>query len=343
MWRGDLTGARTIFRSLLAQADERGETESHLAIRLQLCELELRAARWDVAANLLGEWEREASYIAGHSAALHRCQALVAAGRGESEEARRQADAAIADAAALGLPWHRLEALRARGLAELLAGEPAAACRSLREVWEHTRRVGIENPGAFPVAPELVWALAAAGEVDEARTVCEALARQVSAQDHLWGCAGAAVARGHLLLAIGDFEAAVRCLTDGAARYLGLGFPFDQARALTALGIAHRRLRQRREAASSLEWAAAIFDDIGSPGWAELAREELGRIGGRRAGVTGELTATESRVAQLVARGMTNKEVAAVLTVTVGAVEAHLTRIYAKLGVRSRTELARKV
>jgi DNA-binding NarL/FixJ family response regulator len=63
-----------------------------------------------------------------------------------------------------------------------------------------------------------------------------------------------------------------------------------------------------------------------------------GSAGGRRAG--DELTATERRVAELVAEGRTNKEVAAALFVTVLTVESNLTRIYSKLGIRSRTELA---
>ena len=66
---------------------------------------------------------------------------------------------------------------------------------------------------------------------------------------------------------------------------------------------------------------------------------ELGRVGGRVASGDG-LTATEQRVAALVAEGRTNREVAAELVVSVRAVEANLTRVYAKLGVRSRAELA---
>jgi DNA-binding NarL/FixJ family response regulator len=70
-------------------------------------------------------------------------------------------------------------------------------------------------------------------------------------------------------------------------------------------------------------------------------QEELRSLGGRQRTAASELTATERRVADLVAQGKTNKEVAASLVVTVSAVEAHLTRIYGKLGVRSRAELAR--
>jgi DNA-binding NarL/FixJ family response regulator len=82
-----------------------------------------------------------------------------------------------------------------------------------------------------------------------------------------------------------------------------------------------------------------IFDTLGARLWAEKAAMELARIPGRTRS-PGELTETERRVAELVARGLSNKEVAGKLFVTVRAVEANLSKVYAKLGVRSRTELA---
>ncbi len=78
---------------------------------------------------------------------------------------------------------------------------------------------------------------------------------------------------------------------------------------------------------------------MGAEPWAAQARAELARVvPGRRAG---ELTATETRIAELVVLGRRNREIAGELFVSVATVEAHLTRIYRKLGVRSRTELAR--
>ncbi|MGH3071994.1 MAG: helix-turn-helix domain-containing protein, partial [Gaiellaceae bacterium] len=80
---------------------------------------------------------------------------------------------------------------------------------------------------------------------------------------------------------------------------------------------------------------------LGATVWADRARAELARIGGRSA--AGGLTETERRVAELVADGRSNKEVAAALYVTVKSVEANLSRVYAKLGLRSRTELAARL
>jgi DNA-binding NarL/FixJ family response regulator len=76
------------------------------------------------------------------------------------------------------------------------------------------------------------------------------------------------------------------------------------------------------------------------PPFAVAAERELARIPGRRAATDGDLTAAETRIAELVAAGRTNKDVAAELVLSVKTVEVTLTRVYDKLGLRSRTELA---
>ena len=93
----------------------------------------------------------------------------------------------------------------------------------------------------------------------------------------------------------------------------------------------------------ALAEAETVFDDVGSPGWAAEARSELARVGARRPSPSGELTPTERQVAELAAEGRSNKEIARVLHVTVSTVEAHLSRAYAKLGVRSRSQLASRL
>jgi DNA-binding CsgD family transcriptional regulator len=115
--------------------------------------------------------------------------------------------------------------------------------------------------------------------------------------------------------------------------------PLECARALLVLGRVRRRAKQRGAAREALDAALARFEAIGAPLWAERARAELGRVGGRRASPD-ELTPSERQIAELVARGRTNREVAAELFVTVHTVEKALTRAYRKLGVRSRAELA---
>jgi DNA-binding CsgD family transcriptional regulator len=118
---------------------------------------------------------------------------------------------------------------------------------------------------------------------------------------------------------------------------------FDAARSLLALGRLQRRAKQWRAARDALANAATAFDRLGSPGWAELARAEHGRVPGRRPATDGELTPTERRVVELAAGGLANKQIAATLFVTVHTVEVHLAHAYAKLGVRSRGQLAARL
>jgi DNA-binding NarL/FixJ family response regulator len=136
-----------------------------------------------------------------------------------------------------------------------------------------------------------------------------------------------------------DNEAA-GLLADAAAGYLRLGLAFDHARSLLSLGRAQRRFRKWGAARDSLEAAAAAFDALGSPGWAAESRSELVRVGARRPAPSGKLTHAEQRTAEMAATGLSNKEIAQALYVTVHTVEVHLSRAYAKLGVRSRTQLA---
>ena len=128
-------------------------------------------------------------------------------------------------------------------------------------------------------------------------------------------------------------------LEDAVRQHEQVGDPFGRARSLLALGVARRRGRQKSAAREAIEAALLGFEDLGEVFWTARARAELGRIGGR----TREegLTPAEQRVAALVAEGRTNREVAAALVLGERTVETHLTHIYAKLGIRSRTELAR--
>jgi DNA-binding CsgD family transcriptional regulator len=116
---------------------------------------------------------------------------------------------------------------------------------------------------------------------------------------------------------------------------------FQNARAQLSLGIVRRRARKKREARAALMAARSTFEAIGAMSWAQVAMTELGRIGG---GVRVEgLTASEARVAALVAEGRTNREIASALFLGERTVASHLTHIYAKLGIRSRTELTRRL
>jgi hypothetical protein len=168
VWRGEVNRARATLTRPLSLADEQGEPTSYALQRLHLCELELRAGGWDEASRLLDEWAESSDREALILPMYERCRALLAAGRGLADDAERWATKAIAAADATGARWDELEALRARGIAASIAHKPEQTVDSLRTVWEHTRREGVDEPGVFPVAPELVEALAELGALKQA-------------------------------------------------------------------------------------------------------------------------------------------------------------------------------
>jgi DNA-binding CsgD family transcriptional regulator len=134
-------------------------------------------------------------------------------------------------------------------------------------------------------------------------------------------CAGRC--RGLVLAAKGDFHGALRALDKALKVHERIPVPFEHARTLLVLGICQRRAKQWAAARRSMEWALDMFRELGARLWAERAEVELGRIGGRAASPL-ELTETERRVASLVAEGLSNREVADRLCVSVRTVEGHL-------------------
>jgi DNA-binding NarL/FixJ family response regulator len=105
-----------------------------------------------------------------------------------------------------------------------------------------------------------------------------------------------------------------------------------------AKGRLYRRAKQRRAAADALREAGAIFERLGAVTWVDRARDELDLVGPRRR-APDELTVTELRVAELASTGITNREIARAVFMSEKTVEAHLARVYRKLGIRSRAEL----
>jgi DNA-binding CsgD family transcriptional regulator len=118
--------------------------------------------------------------------------------------------------------------------------------------------------------------------------------------------------------------------------------PFERARTLLHLGAAERRAKHKLVARATLAEALGIFEALGAKPWLAQAAGELSRISGRRRAGPG-LTPTEGRIVSLVAEGRTNKEVAAAMYLSPKTVEGHLRNVFRKLGVRSRTALARQV
>jgi DNA-binding CsgD family transcriptional regulator len=340
VWRGELSEARAFLLTLLAAADERGEPSSYALLRLHLCELELRAGEWAAAERRLDEWADSSDSELLVWPMYERCRALLATGRGQPEEARRWAAEAMDRVAETGVCWDLLECRRALGTLELLDHDPGKAIDQLRPVWKHTEREGVRDPGAFPVAPDLVEALVETGELEEARVVTARLGELAEEQDHPWGRATAHRCAAVLGLAETYDEQAAEALARSAGELASLGLAPEGARALLSLGRAQRRFRKWGAARETLESAVQAFNELGSPGWAAVARSELARVGARRPAPDGGLTPSERGVAELAARGLANKEIAQEMVVSVKTVEFHLSNTYAKLGIRSRGELA---
>ena len=344
-WRGEAREARALLTRMIELADERDEPWSSSVLRLNLCDVAMRSGEWRTASSMLDEWSQSTDReLLENGPFYERTRAQLAAGHGDPGVAEEWAASVIARAEAAGEGWSKLIGLRVRGVAALLAREPDRAADSLRVVWEHTQREGVEDPGAHPVAPELVEALVELGEMDEALAVSTRLHELAEQQAHPWGL-GAAKRCGALirLAAPAYDEQAAAELGEAAASYAELGRRFEQARVLLSLGRAQRRLRKWKAARASLEDAAAVFDEVGSAGWADAARSELARVGARRPRAQGDLTEAERRVVELAIEGLSNKEIARTLVVAVPTVEAHLSHAYAKLGVRSRAQLAARL
>jgi len=341
--RGELARAREAFRRLLARADERGESRSGTVFTLQRCEVELRAGDTFEAARVLeesGQWT-----VLEPDAGMPgiRVRAMLAAVRGEPARAAELA-ARVLDRAGSGTHnWDRLEAARATGIAALLDRDPERASSSLGAIWEHTLRAGVEDPGVFPVVGDLVEALVELGRPDAAGEVIERLDRLACEQQHPWGLATVERSSAMVRLAAGYDDVAAAELAQASADYGALGLGFESARALLYLGRVQRRAKKRAAARESLADARSAFERLGCSGWADAASAELDRISGRRPAAGGGLTPSEQKVAELVASGLSNKEIAAQLFVSVYTVEAHLSNVYAKFGIRSRTQLARRL
>jgi DNA-binding CsgD family transcriptional regulator len=342
LWWDELERAKEGFEWLLARAREMGDEGSVPYILVLAAQVECVRGDLKLAAAHADEGY-ELAEQAGQAtlcAYLLALRALADALAGDVQAARERAERALAVAEhTSGRPAEHF-ALAALGEAELSVGRAAEACRALGPLVAFLRREQIREPGAARVVPNQVEALIALGELEQASELLAWYSQNAEQLGRSSALAAAARCRGLLRAELGELEEALALLESAVDLSGGVPIPSEHGRALLARGAVHRRAKHKRAARESLEAAQALFDEMGARAWAELARRELARVGGR-APSTGELTPTERRVADLVAEGLQTKQVAATLFVSPKTVEGHLTNIYAKLGVHSRAELAR--
>lgn len=267
---------------------------------------------------------------------------IVAVHRGRTDEARRILVSAIDDSRrSTGSTIWLAHQLWALGHLELVLGNLGAAREALKPLPEMLRETGLGEWSVHPVHPDAIETLVEIGELDRATELADELEAYAHRLDRPWGRATAARSRALIASALGANDAALELAEQALVEHRRLDWPLEHGRTLLVRGCILRRLGRRRDAGATLAEARALFSALGSPLWCARAEAEARRLGGRRR--AGGLTATETRVAELAAQGLRNTEIAARLYVTPRTVEATLSRVYRKLGVRSRTELARSL
>jgi len=301
-----------------------------------------------------GQWELAARYAeAGVEAAtLNNSQpglaltlyarTLIHACRGEADAARVDAQAGLAAADASGMlpvtTWIRA----ALGFLELSLGNLAGAYASFAPVLEAVPAMGVREPGAVRFLPDYLETIIELGRLAEAERMLAPFEEGARSLNRVWALATGARCRGLLLAAVGRSDSAADTLNEARGHHSHLEMPLELGRTLLTIGRLHRRRKEKRLAKETLEEALAIFDDLGARLWADRVRTELGRVGLRPPSGSA-LSATEELAAQLVAQGLTNRQIAERLFLSTRSVDGVIARVYEKLGVRSRVQLVGRV
>lgn len=264
----------------------------------------------------------------------------VAAYSGDKLAARRHATAALAaaqrcDSPALVAVWPATTL----GFLEVSLGNYEAALDILDPLLSAVHKAPRATEiFVAPFLPDAVEALIQLDRLDEAERLTEVLETNGHRLDRPWMLAVGARCRAMLLAGRGDVIAALATAELALAEHQRIPMPFERARSQLLLGQLQRRLRRRDAAATTLQGALETFQQLGTALWAERTEAELARgvSHKRRSDI---LTPTEERIAELAASGMTNRDIAAALFISVKTVEVNLSHVYRKLNIRSRTQL----
>ena len=333
----ELGSARERFERIRELAVSRGDVPVELWSTYGCGQVAIDEGDWELAEELnvtVGELTEQTGLRASFALRLG---ARLAAIRADAARCRELTARCLDEARATGERLHELNALSVLGGLELSEGDPTTAAHTFADCEAAANVLGVGMPGLLRFAIDQAEALVSLGLVDEAEVTLTRFERRAVGLDCAWARPLLDRGRGLVAAARGDLEEGVRLL-HAAAAHDTLPLPIERARIDLCLGRVLRRQKRRLEAREALDRAVVAFDALGSRLWAEQARNERARIGGRTR--ASGLTATEAQVAALVAAGKSNKEAAAALFITASSVERHLSRIYAKLGIRSRNELS---
>ena len=342
-WCDRLDEARQWFADCYRRALDNGDEASLPFLLYHFSELECWAGNWGAAE----EYALEGCRVAAEShqetmraAALY-ALALVRAYRGQTDEARECATEALTLCERIGNVPLMTSVLSVLGFLALSVDDHQAAHAHLERLARMTAAVGLGEPSVVKFLPDEIESLAALGEVGLAHAYTLELQSAGAARGRTWALATAARCRAHLAGIEGDYEGALTACKEALVEHARLPMPFELGRTLLVKGMIERRARCRSAAGESLAQALSIFERLGASLWAGKARRELAKMSARP--LADGLTETQRRVAILVARGQTNREIAAAMFVTQNTVQTHIRHIFQKLGVKSRTELAARL
>lgn len=331
--------ARALLEHEYQEWHERDEPRSARAL-WGLAWVEFWAGRWNMAADYAAR-ARDISVQYGLEMPQdHLPSAVIAVHRGQLDLAREHSERGL-DLAHEQFRGDPVQLMAVLGLVARWSGDPSVAEKWFEKADRRASELGWGEPSVRWWTADYVEMLLEDGRIDDAVRhvdVWEADAARVGRE---WVLAHVTRCRGLVAAAEGDVPRAGSLLEQAVEQHEDVGDPLGAARALLGLGIVRRRARKKRDARDAIQAALEGFEQLGAAYWAEKARSELGRIGGRTRAEG--LTPAERRVAVLVAEGRTNREVAAALFLSERTVASHLSHVYAKLGVRSRTELAREL
>lgn len=266
--------------------------------------------------------------------------ALVHAHDGSIEAACGEASAAIRIFLGLNWPAGTIFPSWALGLANSAAGRPEAVEVALGPLAGMLVSAGDLDPGLAMFLPEEIAALIELGRLGQAQDLLGWLEAHAQRLDRALSLAVAGRCRALLHAATGDLESALADVERAMAQHDRIDIPVERGRTLLVWGRLLRRAGRRAQAKRVLTEALDVFEQTGTLAWAGRVAAELSRLGTRRTD-PGRLTPTETLVANLAVSGLSNQEIGKRAFLTVKAVEANLTRIYRKLGIRSRGGLAR--
>jgi DNA-binding CsgD family transcriptional regulator len=342
LWQLDrLSEGRTYLETALRAAEEEGDEGSIPSVLDQLAQLEVVAGDWSTARGYAVGQVDTASLAMQEMERLWGLETLASidAHEGEVDGARRTVEEVAESARRFGDPMTEAFALRTLGFSSLSIGDARAADASFTEAEEVADAIGLLSPNGLRLHGDHIEALIELGDHERARSLLAQLERRGDRSSTRWSSAVGERCRALLLAAGGDLDWSVAAAIHSIALVEPLGMPFERARSYLTTGQIHRRRKEKRLAREALGEAHDAFLALGARLWADRAAAELSRVGLRPPAPL-DLTVTERSIAELVAGGLTNREVADRLFVTAKTVEGNLTRIYRKLGVRNRAELA---